>query len=352
MGQLVLKKLNNRDIVYFKNSIKGNNMPKGKNQKVKLIKILEILKRESDFEHPMTTNVLIKKLAEEGVDVERKTLYDDIICLNECGYEVMTIKSTSNCYYIADRTFNEAEVKILLDAINAAKFITESKTIELSDKVASLAGNHKGELLKRNALTFGNAKHTNEKIYYNVDTLQNAIEKEKKVSFRYFHYNVSGGIEYSKGGDSYTVNPVTLCFSNDNYYLIAFNEKYDSLNHFRVDRMDKVTELTDKRVDGKRKTKEIAQYSKKIFSMFGGEDTVVTIKCDNSIIDAVVDKFGEKTIMTKVDENSFSFNAVVAVSPTFFSWCFTFGDKLEILSPKSVVDEIKKQLEEIYKKYQ
>lgn len=322
-------------------------MAKGKNQKVKLIKILEILRKKSDESHPMATNTLAKKLKEEGVDVERKTLYDDIACLNECGYEIMTIKTNANHYYIEDRTFSVAEIKILLDAINAAKFVTDKKTSELTTKIASLAGEHKGEVLKRNALSFGNAKHTNEKIYYNVDTINQAIEDKKKLKFKYFHYDIGGERVYSKEGEVYEVIPVALCYADDNYYLITFSEKYNDLAHYRVDRMDVVEESENTFDNIKEKRKDIEEYNRRVFSMFGGKEVSVTMKCDNSIIDAIVDKFGEKTMMSKYDENSFTFSAVVAVSPTFFSWCFTFGDKIQIVSPKEVVNEMKEKVDKI-----
>lgn len=315
-------------------------MPKGKNQKVKLIKILEILRNESDEEHPMSTNALIKRLRDEEIDVERKTLYDDIDCLNACGYEIMTVKTNSNHYYIDDRTFNVAEIKILLDAVNASHFVTEKKTKELSEKIAALAGNHRAEVLKRHVKSI-DVKHTNEKIYYNIDCLNDCIEKGKMASFKYFKYNLSGKHEYKREGEDYLVSPISLVCSEDNYYLVAYSDKHDDITNYRVDRIESVS-ATDIDVSEKCKKRATQQKTnKKVFSMFNGEEYRVTLLCDDSIINPVVDKFGENAIMTKCDGNKFTISANVLVAPTFYSWVFTFGEKMKIISPQKVVDEMK-----------
>lgn len=315
-------------------------MAKGKNQKVKLIKILEILRAESDENHPMSTNALIKRLRDEDVDVERKTLYDDIACLNECGYEIMTIKTNTNNYYIEDRTFDVAELKILLDAIGAAQFITEKKTNVLSDKIAVLGGSHRAKLLRRHVVTL-EPKHTNEKIYYIVDSLNDCIERGKKASFKYYKYDISGKRIHTHDGDEYVVSPLSLVFSDDNYYLVAYTDKHDDLINFRVDRIDCVTVLEDA-VDERAKKKSLSSKdSHKIFSMFKGEDCKVTLLCDNSLVNVIVDKFGENVVMTKHTDGDFTVSASVQLAPTFYAWVFTFGEKMKIISPKKVVEEMK-----------
>ncbi len=321
-------------------------MPKGKNQKVKLIKILEILKNESDENHPMSTNALIKRLRDEEIDVERKTLYDDIVCLNECGYEIMTVKTNSNNYYIDDRAFSAAELKILLDTVSASHFLTEKKTRELSEKIAALGGKHRAEMLKRHIVSL-DPKHSNEKIYYNIDCLNECIENGKMATFKYFKYNLSGKHEYKREGEEYLVSPINLVSSEDNYYLVAYSDKYDDVVHYRVDRMDCV-EASD--IDVSEKCKKRAaqtKTNKKIFSMFKGADYRVTLLCDESLVNAVVDRFGENAIMTKTEDGKFTVSANILVAPTFYSWVFTFGDKMKILSPQKVVDEMKAMVESV-----
>lgn len=325
-------------------------MSKGKNQKAKLLKVLEILRKESDEKHPISTKTLIEKLLEEGIECERKTLYDDIEVLNECGYEIMTIKSKTNYYYIEDRDFSTAELKILLDAVEAARFITKKKTEQLSEKIAYMAGKHKAEVLKSNILTL-NGKHTNERIYYNVDTINEAIDGKKQISFKYFDYDLSLKRVYRKDGELYTTTPIAMLFSEDNYYLITYSDKYDRLVHYRVDKMDGV-EVVDQpatKLDTKRFN--LQKYGKSVFEMYSGKMRNITLLCDVSLIDVIVDRFGQDVIMNKAEENTFTVCVPVEVSPTFYSWLFTFGDKMKVLSPMDVVLEVKQKLSTILDVY-
>ena len=202
-------------------------------QRLKLLKIHEILKAETDANNPMPTNKLIDRLHEEGIDVERKALYNDINILNEYGYEVMCEKGRSNAYYIEDRLFDVPELKIILDAINSARFITKEKTRILTDKVSVLAGKPKAEVLKNHLVCFDTLKHTNESVYYNVDTINDAITQNRKVSFFYFDYDVNKNKIYRKEKTRYVVNPISLVFSEDNYYLVVYNSKYKKFNNYR-----------------------------------------------------------------------------------------------------------------------
>lgn len=325
-------------------------MSKGKNQKAKLLKILDILRRESDENHPISTKTLIDKLFEEGIECERKTLYDDIETLNECGYEIMTVKSKTNFYYIEDRDFSTAELKILLDAVEAARFITKKKTEQLSEKLAYMAGKHKAEVLKSNILTL-NGKHTNERIYYNVDTINEAIDEKKQISFKYFDYDLKLKRVYRKEGESYITTPIAMLFSEDNYYLITYSDKYDRLVHYRVDKMDgvEVVDLPATKLDTKRFN--LKKYGKSVFEMYSGKMKNITLRCHISLIDVIIDRFGQDVIMNKAEEDTFTVCVPVEVSPTFYSWLFTFGDKMKVLSPMDVVSEVKQRLSVISSVY-
>lgn len=323
-------------------------MSTGACQKVKLLKLLEILQLESDEDHPLSTNQIIVKLNEQGIKVARKALYSDIKTLGDFGYEVLMTKNKSNYYYIVDRSFDIAELKILLDAIQAASFITEKKSKILIDKVAALAGSNRAALLKQNITCFDTTKHTNENIYYNVDVIDTSILNGKKVSFEYFDYGVNGVRIYRKEGERYVVNPVALVFSDDNYYLVCYNDKYKNISNYRVDRMDKVSEDKDA-IEPADCVKgfNIHEHKKQAFSMFLGEVIDIELMVHKDIIDVVVDKFGEKVKMKKEDADFVRVYATVQVSPTFYAWCFTFGNKLKILNPKHIADAMKQKAMEI-----
>lgn len=313
-------------------------MAKTVNQKIKLLRILEILRMYSDEDNPMTTKEIISKLNEQGIECARKSLYDDIDILNEYGYEILCIKSTQNRYYIVDRTFDIPELKILLDAVQSASFITEKKTKDLVCKVANLAGSHRADLLLENIVCFDTNKYTNESIYYSVDTIDRAIVEKKKISFLYFDYDLNGNRVYRKDKERYVVNPVALIFSENNYYLTCYNDKYQNLSNYRVDRMDMVDETADDIVPAECVAGfDIHKHQSQAFSMFAGDLEDVTLRVKNDLIDVILDKFGQKTIRKKVDDTHFEVKVKVQVSPTFFAWCSTFGDKLKILFPPSVI---------------
>lgn len=197
--------------------------------RIKLLKIWEILCQETDEEHPMESTVLIEKLAELGVPCERKTLYRDIETLCEYGYEVICERGKKNQYYVLDRSFDLPELHILLDAVQAASFITPQKTVQLVDKIANLAGSRKGEVIKRNIVSFNNTKNTNEKIYYSVNEIVRAITKKKQIEFLYFDYDSKHNKVYRKEGNKYVMNPYATIFSNDNYYMLAYNDKHKTI---------------------------------------------------------------------------------------------------------------------------
>ena len=326
-------------------------MAKTENQKIRLLVIWDILRNYSDEENPMATNTLILKLKDMGITVERKSLYEDIKLLNEFGYEVMVKKKKSNYYYVVDTPFNLAEVKLLLDTVMSAKFLTNSKTESLSRKISFLAGKKRGELLKDKIIPLSVPKHSNQQIYYAIDTINDAIDKNMKVSFRYFDYNIRKEKQYRKNGRLYKINAISLSVCDGNYYLIGFNDKYRNLSSYRLDRMEdvKVSSMPFTTLD---EPLDLESYQKKVFSMFYGKEVNVTFLVDNSLVGVIIDKFGEDVKIYEGYNNDFEVRTKVAISPTFFSWCMTFGDKLKIISPKSVVDEMCEKInviKELYK---
>ena len=209
--------------------------------KLKMLKIWEILSRETDEDNPMESTELISRLEKMGIPCDRRTLYKDIDALNENGYEVLCNRSKKNEYYVLDRKFDDAELHILIDAVQAASFITEKKTDELVNKIAGLSGSHRAEILKSNAVAFNTVKNMNEKIYYSVNEIITAINQKKKIEFYYFDYGVDGKRVYRREKKLYWVNPYATIFSNDCYYLLCYDDKHEKMSHYRIDRMDSVT---------------------------------------------------------------------------------------------------------------
>jgi len=309
--------------------------------KIRLLKLWEILQRDTDEDHPIGTEALRAKLLAEGIDCHRSTLYDDIALLNENGYEVLCRRGRSNQYYVVDRTFSTPEIHILLDAVQAANFITEKKTVELVDKLANLAGSQKADVLKHNIVQFNNTKNTNESIYYSVNEIVTAITERKKIIFLYFDYDVNHERVYRRSGHHYVVSPYATVFADGHYYLIVYDNRYKKMTHYRIDRMDKVEIIDDDAVMPPEDMKfDIAAYKKQLFGMFSGETTNVTIEADKSLIDAVFDLFGDQVQMEDCGDK-IRFSADVQTSDLFFGWCCSFGNLLRVVAPTNIVENLR-----------
>ena len=312
-------------------------------QKIKLLKLYEILRQHTDEDRPLSTNQLCAMLETEGITCDRRTLAEDIDILNANGFEVLRRRTRyAMLFYIVDRRFDLAEVKILIDAIQAASFITPQKTKELTEKVASLAGSHMANVLTGNLVTFNTRKHTNEAIYYAVDTLERALQQKQKASFQYFDLDENGNRILRKKRKRYIVNPVGLVYHEDNYYLVTYHEIHEATVNYRVDRM------TDVRIEDEQVAEraialsgELGTYTERVFKMFNGPEATVELQFERKLIDAVHDKFGEDIEIIACKRNFCRVKVNVLVSPVFFGWCFQFGKSMKILSPDSVVDEMK-----------
>lgn len=324
-------------------------MSKQNTQKIKLLKLYELLKQETDEQHPLTTKQIGEKLIDMGISCDRRTLSKDIDVLNDYGYEIMSMRiGHQKAYYVEDRSFDIAELKILIDAVHAANFITDKKSDNLIDKIASLSSSNRAEILKGNMVYFNSNKHTNESIYYNVDFLNNGIQEGKKVSFFYYDLDENAKKRYRKDKKRYVVDPVSLVYNNDNYYLMSYSEKYEDIVNYRVDRMEGVeVENSDICSEAIIKSDNVSNYTEQVFKMFTGETKEVVLQFDSSLINVIYDKFGEDTKMIRHDEQSFVITVKVQVSPVFFGWLFQFGGKMKLLSPESIRSEYKKLAAEV-----
>lgn len=321
--------------------------------KIKILKLWEVLQTHSDENNPLSTNELLEYLEWHGISCDRRTLYRDIQTLNDNGLEVLCRKTkTCNLYYVVDRKFDVTELRILLDSVQGAGFITHKKTAELVSKLADLAGKNKADLLKRNVTQFNTTKHSNELIYYNIYAINEAILTQRQISFLYFDYALDGTRKYRKNGKPYVVNPLTTVLSNDNYYLVCSHISFDDFTSYRIDRMSDVLIQKTPAVIPDNLDQTIAQYRKQAFFMFAGSPTAVTFQADNSLSNVIFDKFGEDTLLTDNLDGTFQFACNVEISNMFFGWCCSFGHKLKIIAPDSIKERLQQYIASLYALYE
>lgn len=320
-------------------------MPRNKYQKVKLLYLYELLKQETDEEHALRTNDICAKLADMGIPCDRTILAKDIAMLNEMGFEVMSAtKGKQKAYYVEERSFSVPELKILIDAVQAAAFIPEKKTGELIEHLARLGGTHRAELLLQSVICFNTRKHSNESIYYTVNSLESAIRQHRKASFLYFDLDEHNQKVYRKDKQRYVVDPMALVYNDDNYYLMCFSSKYDGICNYRVDRMECV-EVEEDAVsnDAIIRSSDVGSYTEQVFKMYGGPAVDIVLQFDRKLIGVVYDKFGENTQMITAGKDSLVATVKVQISPTFWGWLFQFAGQMQILSPIGLAEKYRER---------
>lgn len=321
------------------------------NIKLKLLYLMDILLEKTDENNYLTVNDIITELSRYGISAERKSIYSDIELLKLYGLDIICHKGRANKYFIGSRDFELAELKLLVDSVQSSKFITHKKSKELIKKLEKLTSKSQAKDLDRNVIVANRIKTNNERIFYNVDTLHKAIQENKKVSFNYFDYNLDKEIEFRRNKSTYIISPYALTWSDDNYYLIGYHDRYDDISNFRVDRMMNIELLKEDRyLIEDYKEFNVADYSRKIFNMFIGELEVVELEFDNSLINVVIDRFGKDMFINK-KENSFSIKVEVEISDTFLGWLFIFGDEAKILSPQKLKYRMKEKVKNVMKLY-
>ena len=318
-----------------------------KNNKLKLIFLRDIMTNETDKEHPLTTEQLLSKLEELDIKCDRRTLSEDIKCLNSIGTGISSCQSGhKKGYYIEERGFSKSELRILLDAVAASNFITQEKTDELSDRIVALAGSYKAQVLKKPRRIVNRCKHNNESIYESIDIIEQAIEQTKKISFKYFQLDEKKRREFKKK-ERYILDPLDLVIEDGNYYLVAYNPKYSNTNNYRLDRMVEV-ELEDESISSNARELKIGDYKSSSFKMFNGEKKLVKLEFERKCLNAVYDKFGEGVAVKTLTGDKRRVGVMVQISPTFYGWVFQFKGDMRIVEPSEVVEEYKKILKRIY----
>ncbi len=329
-------------------------MPRSSNQKIKLLAISDIFRRETSEENPLSVPQLIDKLKAYDIEAERKSLYDDIEVLVQYGMDIVKSGSGRNtAYYLGSSEFEINELKLLADAVACSKFITPKKSNELIKKLGTLTNKYDAKELKRNIIVSDRVsrKSQNEKIYYNVDTIRKAIEEKKKIRFLYFDYNRDKKQVYHNDGAHSVVSPYALCWRDDNYYLVGYYDKYGKVSNFRVDKIEKAEIICDEEYVKQPDEFNLNEYTKSLFGMFGGEKVEVKFRAENSLSGVVFDRFGKETRLIPDGDDYFTFYYTIDISPVFYGWVAQCGEKIEILSPENVRNDFKKYINNISRLY-
>ena len=316
--------------------------------KPRILYLLRILEQYTDEEHSLTTKQLIEMLNEKyGISTYRTTIAKDVVALQEFGVDIVVVHSTQCKYFIGSRQFELPELKLLIDAVESSKFITSKKSDALIKKIHMLTSNEQVKKLKRNNYVSGRIKPNNEQIYYIVDTINDAINEGKQISFQYYEYTGLKEKVLKNKGEVYTVSPYHLVWNDDYYYVVGYSEKREKIVTFRVDRIASQPDILSADAVPAPEDFDIAEFTKQVFYMYDGEAVLVDLKCDNSLMKTMVDRFGEDITTLVYDENSFKVTVEVSTSPTFFGWIFGFGGKVQILSPESVKEEYRQMIVQV-----
>lgn len=330
-------------------------MAKGSNQKLKMMYLLKILSEKTDEEHCLSAQELIGELAAYDITAERKSIYHDIECLVEYGYDIVNRKAkTGGGYYLASREFELPELKLLVDAVQSSRFITQKKSRELIGKIEKLAGPFEGKKLQRQVFVASRIKTDNESIYYNVDRLHNAIQDNAPITFVYMEWNEHKELVPRHDGKRYRISPWALTWKEENYYLVAYDDEEEKIKHFRVDKMNRIEELTGQKRKGAEEFArfDIAEYTNRSFGMFGGQTQWITLQFADSLTGVFFDRFGKEIDVRRISPSALSARVEVCVSPQFFGWLAGLGGQVRITSPQSIQEQYVAYLQGILQVYQ
>ena len=318
-------------------------MAKSACQKLKLLTLSRILWQNTDENHPMTVPQLIAELERQGIKAERKSIYTDMEALRDFGLDVQSRKGRAPGWFLGERTFQLAELKLLVDAVQSSRFITQKKSGQLIRKLEAQASVHQARQLQRQVYVDRRVKALNETIYYSVDRLHSAITAGKTVTFQYFEYNVHKEKVYRHGGRRYTVSPAGLIWDSENYYLAGYDHHRQELRHYRVDRMADLAVISLPR-QGVPQDFDMAAYAAKHFGMFSGREGQLTLRCSNRLVGVILDRFGLDAILVPDGPDHFTVTISAVVSPQFLGWLFGLGDGVTLLRPQWAVDMMVDQL--------
>ncbi len=335
-------------------------MPKNPKQKQKLLYIMKLFLEKTDEEYGVTVADIIDYLDDYGITAERKSIYNDIECLRDFGMDIVKSKvGKISLFSLVSRDFTLEEIKLLIDAVQSSKFITLKKSRELIHKIETLTSENQAKELHRQVIVANRVKNSNEEIYRNIDSINRAINKKRKIGFYYTQWSVSrtGAKKIVKvrrhDGMRYLLTPKALTWDDENYYLIAYDKELDKLKHFRVDKMESIS-VEEERADSTKAVDkfDLAVYTKQVFGMYGGDTVNVKLRFDDSLIGVVIDRFSDKVFIQPMGDGTFTMSAEVMLSPQFYGWLFSFGDKVKIVSPKAAVNDFGEWLDSVKAQYE
>ena len=326
-------------------------MPKSDNQKLKIFYILDYLEAHSNEKNPVRASDLIAMLdRQHNIRCDRKTVYSDIAALQQYGVDIVSLPGKNGGYYIASRNFELPELKLLIDAVQSSRYLTEKKSRELIEKLCSQCNEQDAKLMRRTVLVSGRGKSMNETIYYNVDAIQEAIAQNRQITFRYFDWDFGGKRKYRE--KEYLASPYGLCQDNENCYLLAFSGRH-GVTSYRVDRMSDIQLTEEKRIPCPELTgKALHDHANRLFQMYSGDALDVKMRFHRSLLNVVIDRFGKDTMLIPDGDDWFVFTVKVAISPMLLSWVVGCGAKAKILYPQSVVDACKDLCREAMSQYE
>ena len=328
-------------------------MPRGTNQKFKLYRLAQIMVERTDEGHYITMPEIMAALGEYGVTADRKSIYTDLRDLEVLGIEVEGEPVGNRYHYhVVDRPFELPELKLLVDAIQSSKFITERKTNNLIRKLEKLVSRYEAGKLQRQVFVSGRIKTMNESIYYTVDAIHNAISENRKIFFQYYQWNVKKEMELRHGGAFYHISPWGLSWEDENYYLVGYDGDAGQIKHYRVDKMLNIR-MSDEEREGKEHFKKLnmADYTRKSFGMFGGREQEVRLLVDNSLAGVIIDRFGKDVMLIPAGEGQFTVTVSVHVSRQFFGWIISLGERVKIVGPGEVVEQMRREVERLVRQY-
>ena len=326
----------------------------GNNQKLKLLYLIKIFTEDTDDQHALTLPQIAEKLDAYGVSAERKTLYQDFELLRDFGFDIIGQQARRNFYYhMGNRRFELPELKLLVDSVQSAKFITDKKSNALIKKLEGMVSKYEARKLQRQVIISGRIKAMNESIYYNVDKLHEAIGTDRQIRFKYFRWNINKEMELRKDGAWYQVSPWALMWDDENYYLVGYDAEDGKIKHYRVDKMWRIS-VADRKREGKEQFRafNMPRYTKSLFGMFGGEEVKVTLEAENGMVGILLDRFGKDIPVKPVDADHFRTSVVVAVSSQFLGWIMALGDGVKIIGPDKVVTRMKEEIRLISQMYE
>ena len=304
-----------------------------------LLLLRQYLYQQTDEQHPVSVTDILTFWQQHGIQAGRKSVYTDIELLQNAGMDIVCVKSSQNKYFVGQRLFELPELKLLVDAVESSRFITEKKSTALIKKLGHLTSTAQAEQLNRRIYMGGTPKPENESIYYNVDTIHNAVQTKQQITFQYFEYTPKKEKILKHDGYKYRFSPYAMIWNRDCYYAVGWSEKHGKIAQFRVDRMTAVEPLEQAAVQ----TPDFdpAEYVRKVFGMYPDDLCTAKLLCDNEVMRSVIDRFGENVRTETVDEQHFRATVEVAPSPPFFGWVFTFCGKIRIVSPAAVLEEMR-----------